>query len=138
MEIKNEYLRDLYRRVERRDPNEPEFLQAVGEVLQSLSARGGPAGLTSIESWRPSSASWSPSAWSSSSGCPGWTISRQRAGQPRLPACSTTRPSAPTRAACGSIPRVNLSIIKFLGFEQIFKNSLTGLPMGGGKGGCRL
>ena len=30
---------------------------------------------------------------------------------------------------------VNLSVIKFLGFEQIFKNSLTGLPMGGGKGG---
>ena len=33
-------------------------------------------------------------------------------------------------------PSVNLSIIKFLGFEQIFKNSLTGLPMGGGKGGA--
>jgi len=33
-------------------------------------------------------------------------------------------------------PSVNLSIIKFLGFEQIFKNSLTTLPMGGGKGGC--
>ena len=32
-------------------------------------------------------------------------------------------------------PSVNQSIIKFLGFEQIFKNSLTGLPMGGGKGG---
>ena len=32
-------------------------------------------------------------------------------------------------------PTVNLSIIKFLGFEQIFKNSLTGLPIGGGKGG---
>ena len=32
-------------------------------------------------------------------------------------------------------PTVNLSILKFLGFEQIFKNSLTGLPMGGGKGG---
>ena len=32
-------------------------------------------------------------------------------------------------------PTVNLSVIKFLGFEQIFKNSLTGLPMGGGKGG---
>lgn len=32
-------------------------------------------------------------------------------------------------------PSVNVSIIKFLGFEQIFKNSLTGLPMGGGKGG---
>ncbi len=33
-------------------------------------------------------------------------------------------------------PTVNLGIIKFLGFEQIFKNSLTTLPMGGGKGGC--
>ena len=33
-------------------------------------------------------------------------------------------------------PSVNASIQKFLGFEQIFKNSLTGLPMGGGKGGC--
>lgn len=33
-------------------------------------------------------------------------------------------------------PTVNLSILKFLGFEQIFKNSLTGLPIGGGKGGC--
>ena len=32
-------------------------------------------------------------------------------------------------------PSVNLSIIKFLGFEQIFKNALTTLPMGGGKGG---
>ena len=32
-------------------------------------------------------------------------------------------------------PSVNLSVLKFLGFEQIFKNSLTGLPMGGGKGG---
>ena len=33
-------------------------------------------------------------------------------------------------------PSVNLGIIKFLGFEQIFKNSLTGLPIGGGKGGA--
>lgn len=33
-------------------------------------------------------------------------------------------------------PSVNLSIVKFLGFEQVFKNSLTGLPIGGGKGGA--
>ena len=33
-------------------------------------------------------------------------------------------------------PSVNLGILKFLGFEQVFKNSLTTLPMGGGKGGC--
>ncbi len=35
-------------------------------------------------------------------------------------------------------PSVNLSVLKFLGFEQTFKNSLTGLPMGGGKGGGRF
>ena len=35
-------------------------------------------------------------------------------------------------------PSVNLGIIKFLGFEQVFKNSLTGLPIGGGKGGSDL
>ncbi len=35
-------------------------------------------------------------------------------------------------------PSVNLSILKFLGFEQVFKNSLTTLPMGGGKGGMTL
>lgn len=33
-------------------------------------------------------------------------------------------------------PSVNLSVVKFLGFEQILKNSLTGLPIGGAKGGC--
>ena len=35
-------------------------------------------------------------------------------------------------------PTVNLGVLKFLGFEQIFKNSLTGLPMGGGKGGSNF
>ena len=35
-------------------------------------------------------------------------------------------------------PSVNLSILKFLGFEQVFKNSLTTLPMGGGKGGSNF
>ncbi len=35
-------------------------------------------------------------------------------------------------------PSVTLSILKFLGFEQIFKNALTGLPMGGGKGGSNF
>ena len=41
----------------------------------------------------------------------------------------------PYRGGIRLHPSVNLSIIKFLGFEQIFKNSLTGLPIGGGKGG---
>ena len=42
----------------------------------------------------------------------------------------------PYKGGCRFHPSVNLSIIKFLGFEQIFKNSLTGLPIGGGKGGA--
>jgi len=42
----------------------------------------------------------------------------------------------PYKGGCRFHPSVNLSVIKFLGFEQTFKNSLTGLPMGGGKGGA--
>lgn len=42
----------------------------------------------------------------------------------------------PSKGGLRFHPSVNLSIIKFLGFEQVFKNSLTGLPMGGGKGGA--
>lgn len=39
------------------------------------------------------------------------------------------------KASIGLHPSVNLSVLKFLGFEQVFKNALTGLEMGGGKGG---
>ena len=49
-------------------------------------------------------------------------------------ACSTTPPSA-LKGGLRFHPSVNLGILKFLGFEQIFKNSLTGLAIGGGKGG---
>ncbi len=42
----------------------------------------------------------------------------------------------PYKGGCRFHPSVNLSILKFLGFEQMFKNSLTGLPIGGGKGGA--
>src|SRR6056297_272822 len=42
----------------------------------------------------------------------------------------------PYKGGIRSHPSVNLSILKFLGFEQTFKNSLTTLPMGGGKGGA--
>src|SRR5690554_5218458 len=42
----------------------------------------------------------------------------------------------PYKGGCRFHPSVNLSILKFLGFEQVFKNALTTLPMGGGKGGA--
>ena len=48
---------------------------------------------------------------------------------------SSTVQSDHTKEALRLHPSVNLGIIKFLGFEQVFKNSLTGLPIGGGKGG---
>ena len=102
MEIKNEYLRDLYRRVEKRDPNEPEFLQAVGEVLQSLAP---------VADRRPDLIDWGvferivePErmitfrvSWVDDQ--------RQGAGEPGLSGPSTIPPSAPTRAACGCIRR---------------------------------
>ena len=50
-------------------------------------------------------------------------------------ACSSTPPSDHTRGGLRFHPTVNEGVIKFLGFEQILKNSLTTLPMGGGKGG---
>ena len=46
--------------------------------------------------------------------------------------------SAPIRAASASTPRSTRAILKFLAFEQTFKNALTGLPMGGGKGGANF
>ena len=51
-------------------------------------------------------------------------------------ACSTNSALGPYKGGVRFHPSVNLSIIKFLGFEQCFKNSLTTLPMGGGKGGA--
>ena len=131
MEIKNEYLRDLYRRVERRDPNEPEFLQAVGEVLQSLSP---------VADRRPDLIDWGvferivePErmitfrvSWVDDQG----KVQVNRGY--RVPYNSAI---GPYKGGLRLHPSVNASIIKFLGFEQTFKNSLTGLPMGGGKGG---
>ena len=49
---------------------------------------------------------------------------------------SSTIPSVRTKAGLRFHHSVNLSILKFLGFEQTFKNSLTTLPMGSGKGGA--
>ncbi len=131
MEIKNEYLRDLYRRVERRDPNEPEFLQAVGEVLQSLSP---------VADRRPDLIDWGvferiveperlicfPVSWVDDQG----KVQVNRGYRVQYNSAI-----GPYKGGLRLHPSVNASIIKFLGFEQTFKNSLTGLPMGGGKGG---
>ena len=131
MEIKNEYLRDLYRRVERRDPNEPEFLQAVGEVLQSLSP---------VADRRPDLIDWGvferivePERMITFR--VSWVDDQGKVQVNRGYRVQYNSAIGPYKGGLRLHPSVNASIIKFLGFEQIFKNSLTGLPMGGGKGG---
>ena len=131
MEIKNEYLDGLYERVRQRDPDQPEFLQAVGEVLQSLAP---------VADRRPDLIEW---------GVFERMVEPERMILFRVPwvddaghvrvnrgyRVQFNSAIGPYKGGLRLHPSVNLSIIKFLGFEQVFKNSLTGLPMGGGKGG---
>ena len=131
MEIKNEYLRDLYRRVEKRDPNEPEFLQAVGEVLQSLAPVG---------DRRPDLIDWGvferivePERMITFR--VSWVDDQGKVQVNRGYRVQYNSAIGPYKGGLRLHPSVNASIIKFLGFEQTFKNSLTGLPMGGAKGG---
>ena len=131
MEIKNEYLRDLYRRVEKRDPNEPEFLQAVGEVLQSLAP---------VADRRPDLIDWGvferivePERMITFR--VSWVDDQGKVQVNRGYRVQYNSAIGPYKGGLRLHPSVNASIIKFLGFEQTFKNSLTGLPMGGAKGG---
>ena len=131
MEIKNEYLRDLYRRVEKRNPNEPEFLQAVGEVLQSLAP---------VADRRPDLIDWGvferivePERMITFR--VSWVDDQGKVQVNRGYRVQYNSAIGPYKGGLRLHPSVNASIIKFLGFEQTFKNSLTGLPMGGAKGG---
>ena len=131
MEFKNEYLQSVYDTVVKKDPNQPEFLQAVGEVLESLQP---------VVEKRPDI---------QKAGILQRIVEPERVVQFRVPwvddqgnvqvnrgfRVQFNSAIGPYKGGLRFHPSVNLSIIKFLGFEQIFKNSLTGLPMGGGKGG---
>ena len=131
MEFKSAYLQNVYATVEKKDPHQPEFLQAVGEVLESLQP---------VVEKRPEL---------EKAGVLQRIVEPERVVQFRVPwvddqgAVQVNRgfrvqfnsAIGPYKGGLRFHPSVNLSIIKFLGFEQIFKNSLTGLPMGGGKGG---
>ncbi|MBO6055135.1 MAG: NADP-specific glutamate dehydrogenase, partial [Oscillospiraceae bacterium] len=131
MQISNSYLANLYERVAKRNPNEPEFLQAVGEVLESLSpvADKRPdlikAGVFD-QIVEPERQILFRVAWVDDQG-----VTQINRGF-RIQFNSAI---GPYKGGLRFHPSVCSSVIKFLGFEQIFKNSLTGLPMGGGKGG---
>ena len=129
--FKSEYLKALMETVERRNPGESEFHQAVREVLESLEPV--------IES--------SPELVSA--GVLEMLVEPERVIKFRVPWIDDSgrvvvnrgfrvqynSAIGPYKGGIRFHPSVYEGIIKFLGFEQIFKNSLTGLPIGGGKGG---
>ena len=131
MAIKNEYLLDLLTRVEKRDPNEPEFIQAVTEVLSTLEPviekRQDLVDAGVLERIvEPERQIIFRVPWVDDNG---------KAHVNRGFRVQFNSAIGPYKGGIRLHPSVNLNIIKFLGFEQTFKNSLTTLPMGGGKGG---
>ena len=131
MAIANAYLQKVYADVEKRNPGESEFLQAVREVLESLSpvADRRPdlieAGVFDriVEPERMITFRVS------------WVDDNGKVQVNRGYRVQFNSAIGPYKGGIRLHPSVNASVIKFLGFEQIFKNSLTTLPMGGGKGG---
>ena len=131
MSFKTEYMKDLMCRIEKNHPAQPEFHQAVKEVLQSMEpvAERNPqyveAGIFEriVEPERAIIFRVS------------WVDDQGKVQVNRGYRIQFNSAIGPYKGGLRFHPSVNLSIIKFLGFEQIFKNSLTGLPMGGGKGG---
>jgi len=131
MSIKNEYLLSVIETVKARNAGEPEFLQAVEEVLESLEPviEKNPKLVSSgvIERMvEPERLISFRVPWVDDNGKPqvnrGFRVQFNSA-------------IGPYKGGLRFHPTVNASIMKFLGFEQTFKNSLTSLPMGGGKGG---
>ena len=131
MAFKSEYLNRVYETVCQRNKGEEEFLQAVKEVLESLEP---------VVAQRPEI---------EKNGIIEKMVEPERFVQFRVPwvddngvvqvnrgfRVQFNSAIGPYKGGLRFHPTVCASVIKFLGFEQTFKNSLTGLPMGGGKGG---
>ncbi|MBQ2793368.1 MAG: NADP-specific glutamate dehydrogenase [Clostridia bacterium] len=129
--FKLQYLNELYERVVKRNPGETEFHQTVEEVLTSIEP---------VLEQRPDYIT---------SGVMERIVEPERIIKFRVPwvddngnvrvnrgfRIQFNSAIGPYKGGLRFHPSVNESIIKFLGFEQTFKNSLTSLPMGGGKGG---
>lgn len=125
------YIKNVFEEVTRRNPNESEFHQAVKEVLESLipvlekNTNYIEEGL--IERLvEPERMITFRVPWVDDNG----KIHVNRGFRVEFNSAI-----GPYKGGLRFHPTVNASIIKFLGFEQVFKNSLTGLPIGGGKGG---
>ena len=126
------YVDEVIERIVKENPNEPEFHQAVKEVLNSLR----PVVDANEEKFRKDALleRLTNPERQLKFRVP-WVDDK---GQVQVNTGYRVQYSSAIDPYKGGIrlhPSVNLGIIKFLGFEQIFKNSLTGLPIGGGKGG---
>ncbi|MDD6032178.1 MAG: NADP-specific glutamate dehydrogenase [Oscillospiraceae bacterium] len=131
MALTNEYLKKVLETVKKRDAGEPEFIQAVTEVLESfepvVEARPELEKLGIIERIvEPERFIQFRVPWVDDAG----HVQVNRGYRVQFNSAI-----GPYKGGLRLHPSVNTSVIKFLGFEQCFKNSLTGLPMGGGKGG---
>ncbi len=131
MAIKNAYLLDLLKRTEKRNPGEPEFIQAVTEVFTSLEPviekRPDLVEAGVLERLvEPERQIMFRVPWTDDSG----KVQVNRGFRVQFNSAI-----GPYKGGIRLHPSVYLGIIKFLGFEQVFKNSLTTLPMGGAKGG---
>lgn len=131
MKYSKGYIAKVIAAVEKRNPGEPEFIQAVKEVLESiepmLEARPDIVEAGIIERLvEPERFITFRVAWVDDNG----EVQVNRGYRVQFNSAI-----GPYKGGLRLHPSVNASIIKFLGFEQTFKNSLTGLPMGGAKGG---
>ena len=131
MKFKSSYLQSVYDGLESRNAEQKEFLQAVAEVLESLEPVVDAK--PELEKWgiierivEPERIIQFRVSWVDDNG----KVQVNRGYRVQFNSAI-----GPYKGGLRLHPSVNLSVIKFLGFEQIFKNSLTTLPIGGGKGG---
>ena len=129
------YTEEVYERVVAQNPGEPEFHQAVKEVLDSLKVvidrnEEKYRSLSILERLvEPERIISFRVPWVDDNG----TVQVNKGYRVQFNSAI-----GPYKGGLRFHPTVNQSILKFLGFEQVFKNSLTGLPIGGGKGGSNF
>ena len=126
-----EYIERVLENLKAKNPNQPEFIQAVEEVLESLepviAAHPEYEDMAILERLtEPERTMMFKVPWMDDNG----KVQVNRGYRVQFSSAI-----GPYKGGLRFHPSVNLGIIKFLGFEQIFKNSLTTLPIGGGKGG---
>ena len=124
-------IQEFVAKIEAKNPNEPEFLQAVKEVavtvIPFIATKEEYRGMKLLERMaEPERVIIFRVPWVDDKG----EIQVNRGFRIQMNSAI-----GPYKGGIRFHPTVNLSVLKFLAFEQVFKNSLTTLPMGGGKGG---